>query len=72
MVGRVSAPLRIKIERLARAGRTDRAVVFHVTEDGAITMESAEHLAAGLPGCDGVIVIHGAAHASNMTRAFQN
>jgi len=24
-------------------------VVFHVTEDGAIPMESAEHLAAGCP-----------------------
>lgn len=47
------------------------AVVFHGTEDTAIPMESAEHLAAGLPGCDGVIVIHGAAHASNMTHPEQ-
>ena len=34
-------------------------------------MEGAEHLAGGLPGCDGVIVVEGAAHASNMTHPDQ-
>jgi predicted ester cyclase len=47
------------------------SVVFHGTEDTAIPMASAEHLAAGLPGCDGVIAVAGAAHAANMTHPEQ-
>jgi pimeloyl-ACP methyl ester carboxylesterase len=47
------------------------AVLFHGTDDMAITMASAEHLAAGLPGCDGVVRVHGAAHASNLTHPEQ-
>ncbi|HEV8626117.1 MAG TPA: alpha/beta hydrolase [Acidimicrobiia bacterium] len=43
------------------------AMVFHGTEDTAIPMASAERLAAGLPGCDGVVAIQGAGHASNLT-----
>ncbi|MGH9011329.1 MAG: alpha/beta fold hydrolase [Acidimicrobiia bacterium] len=50
---------------------TCRAAVFHGAQDTAIAMSSAEHLAAGLPGCDGVIVVDGAAHASNMTHPEQ-
>lgn len=45
--------------------------MLHGDQDTAIAMSSAEHLAAGLPGCDGVIVIDGAAHASNMTHPEQ-
>jgi len=47
------------------------ALVFHGSQDNAVTMSSAEHLAAGLPGCDGVIVVDGAAHAPNMTHPDQ-
>jgi 3-oxoadipate enol-lactonase len=65
-------PGRCLLEREDDIGRrlgeiTCPAVVFHGSEDNALPMSSAEHLAAGLSGCDGVIVVDGAAHASNMT-----
>ena len=47
------------------------ALVLHGSEDTAIPLASAEHLAAELPGSDGVVVIEGAAHASNMTHPDQ-
>jgi 3-oxoadipate enol-lactonase len=47
------------------------ALVLHGSEDTAIPMASAEHLAGGLPGCGGVVVIQGAAHASNLTHPEQ-
>jgi pimeloyl-ACP methyl ester carboxylesterase len=47
------------------------ALVLHGSEDTAIPLASAEHLAAELPGSDGVAVIEGAAHASNMTHPNQ-
>jgi pimeloyl-ACP methyl ester carboxylesterase len=47
------------------------AIVFRGSEDNSIPMAAAEHLAAGLPGCDGVIVVDGAAHAANMTHPDQ-
>jgi hypothetical protein len=40
--------------------------VIHGTEDHAIEMAKAEALAAGLPGCDGVVKVSGA-HAANLT-----
>ena len=43
------------------------ALVIHGTADAAITMDQAEQLAAGLPGCDGVVVIDGGTHAANLT-----
>ena len=43
------------------------AIVIHGTEDVAIDMSLAERLCAGLPGCDGVVTIEGAGHASNLT-----
>jgi 3-oxoadipate enol-lactonase len=56
----------------ARLGEiTCPALVIHGREDTAIPLVSAEHLAAGLPGCDGVVVIEGAAHASNLTHPDQ-
>ena len=42
------------------------ALVVHGTEDTAITMEHAEEMAAGLPGCGGVVKVSGA-HAANLT-----
>jgi 3-oxoadipate enol-lactonase len=42
------------------------ALVVHGTEDVSISMEKAEALAAGLPGCDGVVAV-GGAHAANLT-----
>ncbi len=68
-------------ESLAEPGRcllgrddvTDRlgeltmpALVVHGTSDTAIEMPLAEALAAGLPGCDGVVAVPGA-HAANLT-----
>jgi pimeloyl-ACP methyl ester carboxylesterase len=46
-------------------------MVMHGSEDLAIPIAAAEHLAAGLPGCDGVVLIDGAAHASNLTHPEQ-
>jgi pimeloyl-ACP methyl ester carboxylesterase len=43
------------------------AVVFHGQLDAAIPMELAERLAAGLPGCEGLVVVEGAGHAANLS-----
>lgn len=42
------------------------ALVVHGTEDTAISMDRADELAAGLPGCAGVVQV-GGAHAANLT-----
>ncbi len=47
------------------------ALVIHGTKDVAVEMESAQRLAAGLPGCRGVVPVEGAAHASNLTHPDQ-
>jgi 3-oxoadipate enol-lactonase len=47
------------------------AIVFHGTEDQAITMEQAQQLRGGLPNCTGLVPIEGAAHASNLTHSDQ-
>jgi 3-oxoadipate enol-lactonase len=59
---------------LGRDDLTDRlgeiscpAFVVHGTEDGAIDMNLAQTMAAGLSGCAGVVPIAGAAHAANLT-----
>ncbi|HEY3603335.1 MAG TPA: alpha/beta hydrolase [Sporichthyaceae bacterium] len=63
---------------LGRDDVTDRlgeincpAFVVHGTEDGAIEMELAQTMAAGLSGCTGVLPIEGAAHAANLTHPDQ-
>jgi pimeloyl-ACP methyl ester carboxylesterase len=43
------------------------AIVFHGTADVAIAMDRAETLAKLLPGCERVVPVEGAAHASNLT-----
>lgn len=47
------------------------ALVIHGTEDTAIPVAAAEQLAAALPGADGVVIVDGAAHASNLTHPDQ-
>lgn len=43
------------------------AFVIHGEEDVAISMELAEALCKGLPGCEGTLKIEGAGHASNLS-----
>jgi pimeloyl-ACP methyl ester carboxylesterase len=45
------------------------AIVIHGEDDGALTIDRAEAMAAGLPGCSGVVRIPGAAHAANLTHS---
>jgi pimeloyl-ACP methyl ester carboxylesterase len=47
------------------------ALIFHGTADTAIELSSGESLAAGLPNCEGLIPVEGAAHASNLTHPDQ-
>ena len=47
------------------------ALVFHGTDDRAIGMDRAEALAAGLPGCEGLVRVQGGAHAANLTHPEQ-
>lgn len=47
------------------------ALVIHGTEDTAIPVSAAEELAAALPGADGLVIVKGAAHASNLTHPGQ-
>ena len=46
---------------------TCRAFVIHGEADTAISMELADALCAGLPGCEGLLKIEGAGHASNLS-----
>lgn len=46
---------------------TCRALVIHGEADTAIPMELAEALCNGLPGCEGLVKIDGAGHASNLS-----
>jgi 3-oxoadipate enol-lactonase len=43
------------------------AIAIHGEEDHGITIDRAEAMAAGLPGCGDVVRIPGAAHAANLT-----
>ena len=43
------------------------ALVVHGTEDNAIPISAAEELVASLPAADGLVLVEGAAHASNLT-----
>ena len=47
------------------------AIVFHGTADVAIALARGEALAALLPGCEALVRVEGAAHASNLTHAAQ-
>lgn len=47
------------------------ALVIHGQRDAAIGLEQAQALAAGLRGCEGVVLIEGAGHASNLTHPQQ-
>ncbi|MDA8357998.1 MAG: alpha/beta hydrolase [Actinomycetota bacterium] len=47
------------------------AIVLHGDQDVAIPMERAEALCAGLAACEGVVVVRGAGHASNLTHPEQ-
>ena len=69
--GTLASPGRTLLDRESIADRlaeiTAPALVVHGTADVAITMDKAEALAAGLSGCEGVVVIEGGTHAANMT-----
>jgi pimeloyl-ACP methyl ester carboxylesterase len=43
------------------------AIVIHGEVDAAITVEQAQRLADGLPSCEGLVVVPGAGHASNLS-----
>jgi pimeloyl-ACP methyl ester carboxylesterase len=47
------------------------AIVFHGTLDRAIEMPDAEALCAGLPHCEEIIRVEGAAHAGNLSHPDQ-
>jgi 3-oxoadipate enol-lactonase len=47
------------------------AVVIHGTADPSIPLERARRLCDGLPGCEGVVEIAGAGHASNLSHPEQ-
>jgi 3-oxoadipate enol-lactonase len=43
------------------------AIVIHGDADPAITMEQAEALCEGLPGCEGIVRVEGGGHLSNVS-----
>lgn len=47
------------------------AILFHGDADQAITMQQAETLDGGLKGSEGIVVVAGAAHASNLSHPDQ-
>jgi pimeloyl-ACP methyl ester carboxylesterase len=47
------------------------AIVFHGDEDQSIPMSAADALCEALPNCLGVVVVKGAAHASNLSHPDQ-
>jgi pimeloyl-ACP methyl ester carboxylesterase len=47
------------------------SVIFHGEADVSIPMERAEVLRDGLANCEGVVVVQGAAHASNLSHPDQ-
>ena len=68
-------PFRSLVERddiTARLGEIlCPAVIFHGDADQSIPMEAAERLRAGLKGCERLVVVEGAAHASNLSHPEQ-
>ncbi|MEY2421512.1 MAG: 3-oxoadipate enol-lactonase [Acidimicrobiaceae bacterium] len=47
------------------------AIVFHGDADQAIPMSKAEALCQALPNCEGVVVVNGGPHASNLSHPEQ-
>lgn len=47
------------------------AIIFHGDADQAIEMSRAEALRDGLPGCEDLVVVKGAAHAGNLSHPEQ-
>jgi pimeloyl-ACP methyl ester carboxylesterase len=47
------------------------AIIFHGDEDQSIAMERADVLRDGLKGCEQLVVVRGAAHASNLSHPDQ-
>jgi len=47
------------------------AIIFHGDEDQAIPLSKAEALCEALPNCEGVVVVKGAPHASNLSHPEQ-
>lgn len=65
---RVSSPLFDREDLHDRLPEiTAPAIVFHGEMDAAIPMELAERLAGGLRGCEGLVRVPGAGHASNLS-----
>jgi pimeloyl-ACP methyl ester carboxylesterase len=50
---------------------TSPAIIFHGDEDQAIEMSSAREMSEGLGHCEGIVVVHGAAHAGNLSHPEQ-
>jgi pimeloyl-ACP methyl ester carboxylesterase len=46
---------------------TAPALVVHGTVDAAVSADKVERLAAGLPGCAGVVWVEGGSHSANLT-----
>ncbi len=68
-------PFRCLVDRDDITGRigeiTCPAIIFHGDRDESITMDKAEVLRDGLPGCEALVVVEGAAHASNLSHPEQ-
>ncbi|MEA2433146.1 MAG: 3-oxoadipate enol-lactonase [Actinomycetota bacterium] len=67
----VSEPFHALVEREDIHDRLSEihapAIVIHGSQDAAIPIDKAERLCEGLPNCEGVHVIDGGTHASNVT-----
>ena len=71
----LTLPFRALVDRddiTARLGEiTCPSIIFHGELDQAIPMADAEVLRDGLAGCEGIVVVAGAAHASNLSHPGQ-
>lgn len=71
----LETPFRCLVERDDVTGRLGEircpAIIFHGDCDRSIPLEKAEALRDGLPGCDELVVVEGAPHASNLSHPDQ-
>jgi len=71
----LTLPFRTLVERDDITGRLGEilcpAIIFHGDADQSIPMADAEVLRDNLKGCEKLVVVKGAAHASNMSHADQ-
>jgi pimeloyl-ACP methyl ester carboxylesterase len=71
----LTLPFRCLIERDDITGRLGEilcpAIIFHGDADQSIAMGEAEALRDGLKGCERLVVVNGAAHASNLSHPDQ-